>query len=159
MKKEMRWPLGIVAVLALSTAGQIWFAVVANRDQSFAVEGDYYNKAVHWDDELAQRQRNAAFGWTIVPSLQLGAGNGAGVLSVELRDSAGVAITGAEVQVLAMNNARAARQLTATLIEVGAGEYRGPLAAQRSGEWELRFSVRRGAEHFTVSERVNAVVH
>ncbi len=157
MRTELWWPVGIVTVLALSTAGQVWFAVVANRDKAFAVEGDYYNKAVHWDDELAQRQRNALLGWRIVPSLQLKGGRGEGMLSVELRDSAGVAITGADVQVQAMNNARAASAISATLFEVGAGTYRAPLAAQRAGEWELRFSVRRCAERFTVSQRVTAV--
>ena len=156
MKKGIQWPLGIVAVLALSTAGQIWFAVVANRDKAVAVEVDYYNKAVHWNDELAQRQHSVMLGWHIVPALQLGRGNGDGALSIELRDSAGVAITGAEVHVLAMNNARAARQLSATMAEVGGGIYRAPLPARRAGEWELRFTVRRGVERFAVSERVNA---
>jgi nitrogen fixation protein FixH len=159
MKRGMQWPLGILAVLAISTLGQIWFAVVANRDRAFAVEGDYYNKAIHWDGELAQRKRNGLLGWHIVPTLQLGSGNGEGALSIELRDSAGTAITGAEVQVLAMHNARAARQLSATLFEVGEGTYRAPLLAQRPGEWELRFSVRRGTQRFTVSERVDAVVN
>ena len=159
MKHGMQWPLGIVAVLTLSAGGQIWFAVVASRDQAFAVEGDYYNKAIRWDVELAQRHQNALLGWRIVPALQLDRGKGEGALSIELRDSAGSAITGADVRVLAMHNARAARQLSAALTEVGGGTYRTPLLAQRSGEWELRFSVRRGTQRFTVSERVDAVVH
>ena len=159
MKPGMQWPLGIVAVLAISTIGQIWFAVVANRDQAFAVEDDYYNKAVHWDAELAQRQENGVLGWHIVPTLQLGRGNGEGALSIELRDSTGAGITGADVQVLAMHNARAARQLSATMAEVGDGTYRVLLPAQRPGEWELRFSVQRGSQRFTVSERIDAALN
>ncbi len=159
MKPGMQWPLGIAAVLVLSTVGQIWFAVVANRDQAFAVEGDYYAKAIHWDAELAQRQENALLGWRIAPTLQLGKENGEGALSIELRDSTGVGITGADVQVLAMHNARAARQLSATLAEVGEGTYRAPLPARRPGEWELRFSVRRGTQRFTVSERIDAALN
>ncbi|MDP1859789.1 MAG: FixH family protein [Gemmatimonadaceae bacterium] len=158
MKHGMQWPLGIVAVLALSAGGQIWFAVVASRDEAFAVEGDYYNKAIHWDVELAQRQQNARLGWRIVPALQLDGGGGEGALSVELRDADGAPVTGADVQVLAMHNARAARQLSASLAEVGGGTYRTPLLARRSGEWELRFSVRRGTQRFSASERVDAVV-
>lgn len=155
MKRGMEWPIGIAAVLVLSSVGQIWFATVASRDKAFAVEGDYYEKAVHWNDELAQRKQNAHLGWKVVPSLQLGRGNGEGSIAVELRDSAGAAITGATVQVLAMHNARANRQLSARLTEAGEGIYRAPLPAQRPGEWELRFSVTRGGEHFTVSERVD----
>ena len=159
MKRGIQWPLGILAVLVISTAGQIWFAVVANRDKAFAVEGDYYNKAIHWDAELAQRQENGVLRWQIIPTLQLGRGNGEGALSIELRDSTGAGITGADVQVLAMHNARAARQLSATLGEIGNGTCRALLPPQRPGEWELRFSVRRGQQRFTVSERVDAVLN
>ncbi|MEP7345060.1 MAG: FixH family protein [Gemmatimonadaceae bacterium] len=159
MKRGMQWPLGIVAVLVISTLGQLWFAAIANRDQAFAVEDDYYNKAIHWDAELAQRQENGVLGWHIVPTLQLGRGDGEGALSIELRDSTGAGITGADVQVLAMHNARAARQLAAALAEVGDGTYRTLLPAQRAGEWELRFSVRRGTHRFTVSERIDAVLN
>lgn len=155
MKRGMEWPIGIVAVLALSTVGQIWFASVANRDKAFAVEGNYYEKAVHWDAELAQRRENSSLGWKVTPTLRLGTGNGDGTLAIELRDSSGTPITGAQVSVLAMHNARANRQLSATLSEVGGGAYKAALPAQRPGEWELRFSVTRGTEHFTISERVD----
>lgn len=154
MKRGTQWPVAIAAILILSSAGQVLFAVVASRDKSFAVEGDYYEKAVHWDGELAQRRENALLGWTVSPTLHLGTGNGDGSIAVELRDSAGAAITGATVRVLAMHNARANRQLSATLSEIGGGAYRAELPAQRPGEWELRFSVERGAERFTVSERL-----
>ena len=154
MKRGAQWPVAIAAILILSSAGQVLFAVVASRDQSFAVEGDYYDKAVRWDVELAQRRDNAQLGWTVTPTLRLGTGNGDGTLAVELRDAAGAAITGATVRVLAMHNARANRQLSATLSEVGGGAYRAALPAQRPGEWELRFSVQRGDERFTVSERL-----
>ncbi len=155
MKRGMEWPIGIAAVLVLSSVGQIVFATVASRDKSFAVEGDYYAKAVHWNDELAQRKENSQLRWRVTPTLQLGAGNGEGSIAVEIRDSTGAAVTGATVQVLAMHNARANRQLSAQLSEAGGGVYRGALPAQRPGEWELRFSVTRGHEHFTVSERVD----
>lgn len=154
MKRGMQWPIAIAAILVLSSAGQILFAIVASRDQAFAVESDYYEKAVRWDDEIAQRRENSVLRWTVTPTLRLGAGSGDGALAVELRDSAGRAITGATVKVLAMHNARASRQLSATLSEVGDGAYHAPLPAQRPGEWELRFSVQRGGERFTVSERV-----
>jgi nitrogen fixation protein FixH len=156
MKRGMQWPIGIAAVLALSAGGQVWFAVVAGRDKAFAVEGDYYQKAIHWDDELAQRRDNAHLGWTVKPTLRLAAGNGDGALAIELRDASGAAILGATVEVLAMHNARANRPLSATLSEVGRGQYQAQLPAQRPGEWELRFTVQRGGERFTVRERVEA---
>lgn len=154
MKRGAQWPVAVAAILLISSAGQVLFAVVASRDKSFAVEGNYYEKAVLWDAELAQRRENAALGWTVTPTMHLGTGNGDGTLAIELRDAAGAAITGATVRVLAMHNARANRQLSATLSEVGGGAYRADLPAQRPGEWELRFNVQRGGERFTVSERL-----
>ncbi|MEO7966127.1 MAG: FixH family protein [Gemmatimonadaceae bacterium] len=155
MKPGLRWPVGIVAVLLLSSAGQIWFATVASRDKSFAVEGDYYDKAAHWNDELAQRRENTRLGWRVEPTLQLGTGNGDGTLTIALRDSSGIPISGATVTVLAMHNARANRQLFATLTDLGAGEYRAAVRAQRPGEWELRFTITHGREHFSIRERVD----
>ena len=156
MKRGMHWPIGIGLVLVLAAAGQVWFAVVASQDPAFAVEGDYYSTAIHWNAELAQRQANDSLHWTIEPKLQLGSAGGNGSLSIALRDSTGAGITGANVQVLAMHNARAARQLSATLTEIGGGAYRAMLSAQRPGEWELRFIVRRGSQVFTARERVDA---
>jgi len=158
MKRGLQWPIGIGLALLLAAGGQVWFAVVANEDPAFAVEGDYYTKALHWDAELAQREANRALGWQIVPTLQLGRGNGEGALSIMLRDATGAAITGAAVDVLAMHNARAARQLSATLTEVGGGAYRAEIPAQRPGEWELRFIVRRDGQRFTASERVDVAL-
>jgi nitrogen fixation protein FixH len=159
MKRGWQWPLGVAAVLLLSTAGQIWFAVVASRDEAFAVENDYCGKTVAWDAELRQRDTNAQLGWRISPTLAL-AGDGAdGALSIELRDAAGSPIAGAVVDVLAMHNARAAHQLSATLIEGTGGTYRALLPAKRPGQWELRFSVQRGTERFTASERIDASPH
>ncbi|MBV6522854.1 MAG: hypothetical protein MNPFHGCM_03004 [Gemmatimonadaceae bacterium] len=159
MKRGLHWPIAIAVVLIMTVVAQVWFAVVASADPSFAVEGDYYNKAVHWDDELAQRQVNRMLSWRIDPTLMLRTGDGEGAVSIVLRDSTGVGIAGAAVDVLAMHNARAARQLFATLTELGGGEYRAELPAQRPGEWELRFTVRRGGQRFTARERVDARVH
>jgi nitrogen fixation protein FixH len=154
MKRGLHWPVALIAVLIFSSAGQIWFAVTASRDKAFAVEGNYYDKAVHWNDELAQRRTNSRLGWKLSPTLRLWTANGDGSLEVDVRDAAGFALEGASVQVLAMHNARADRQLSAKLAEVGAGVYRAPVLAQRPGEWELRFTVTRGSERFTATERV-----
>lgn len=159
MKRGLQWPIGIGVALLLAAGGQVWFAVVAAEDPAFAVEGDYYAKALQWDAELAQREANRALGWRIVPTLQLGRGNGEGALSITLHDATGAAITGAAVDVLAMHNARAARQLSATLTEVGDGAYRADIPAQRPGEWELRFTVRRDGQRFTASERIDVALN
>ena len=38
---------------------------VATSDGSFAVEPDYYQKALHWDDARSAAAENAGLGWTV----------------------------------------------------------------------------------------------
>lgn len=156
MKRGHQWPLAIVAVLLLSSAGQVAFAVVASSDASFAVERDYYQKALRFDDELARRRASDLLAWRVVSRMQLAEGGREGRIAVTIVDSAGAPVTGATVSVTAMHNARAADELAATLLEVGAGGYEAPLPADRPGEWEVRFSVTRGDERFASRERIIA---
>lgn len=158
MKRGLQWPIGIAIVLALTVISNVWIAVIASRDEAFAVEPDYYQKAVRFDDEMALRAASARLGWRIVPQLRLGTSASAGLLTATVTDSTGAPLHGAKVEVLAMHNARASRQLTATLGETSSGTYTAPLDAQRPGEWELRFTVTRGSDRFAVRERVDAPV-
>jgi len=156
MKRGMQWPIGVGIVLALTVAGNVWLAVIAASDEAFAVEPDYYRKAVHFDDEMALRAESARLGWRVEPALQLGTPSAPGALSVVVRDAAGAPVDGASVELLAMHNARASHQLTATLVASGDGRYEAPLDAQRPGEWELRFLVRRGSDRFAARARIDA---
>ena len=156
MKRGLQWPIGIALVLILSAGSNIWVALVASHDEAFAVEPDYYQKAVHFDDEMALRAESARLGWHVTPTLALGEPGRVGTLEAVITDSSGTAISGASVQVLAMHNARASRQLTATLADAGDGHYRTALDAVRPGEWELRFLVTRGTDRFAVRSRVDA---
>lgn len=158
MKRGLQWPIGIAVVLALTVISNVWIAVIASRDEAFAVEPDYYQKAVRFDDEMALRAESARLAWRVVPQLRLGTPAGTGSLTAMVTDSSGAPVRGARVEVLAMHNARASRQLTATLAESGDGAYSAPLDAQRPGEWELRFTITRGGERFAVRERVDAPV-
>lgn len=147
------WPWALGTVLALTVAGNLWVLRIANADTSFAVEPDYYRKAVDWDSTMAQRGRNDALGWQLtVESMHLD-GAGAASLTVGLRDRAGLPVDGAVVQVAATHNAEAERIVAGSLAEMTDGRYTGPLAAQRAGIWELRFSVERGGERFTARVR------
>lgn len=158
MKRGMQWPIAVAAILAITVIGDVWVAVIASRDEAFAVEPDYYQKAVAFDDELALRAASARLGWQVAPVLQLGRPGQPGSVSITLRDSAGVPVTGARVDLLAMHNARASRQLASTLTERGDGAYSAPLAAERPGEWELRFVVTRASDRFAVRSRVDGVL-
>lgn len=155
MKRGMQWPIGVAMILAVTVIGDVWIAVIASRDEAFAVEPDYYRKAVNFDEEMALRDASLKLGWIVDPTLALGTPDSVGSISAIVRDSSGVLVTGARVELVAMHNARASRQLEVTLAEDSGGRYRAPLDAQRPGEWELRFLVSRGADRFAVRTRVD----
>jgi len=157
MKRGMWWPIGLAGVLAATVAANIWVAVLANDDPSFAIEPDYYRKAVAWDTTLAQARHNALLGWRLTPGMSAIASDGSSLLSARLTDSTGSAISGAVIRVSALAVARASDVHDMTLTpSAGTGNYAVRFDARRAGEWELRFDATLGAEHFTQVSRVEA---
>lgn len=60
-----RWGAFIVTLLGLQVIGGIMAIVLASGDQSVAVVPDYHQKALNWDEEVAQRAASRALGWTV----------------------------------------------------------------------------------------------
>jgi hypothetical protein len=147
--KGWAWPVAIVALLVGSAGANIAFMIVANRDATFAVEPDYYRKAVEWDRTMAQESRNAELGWTVSARLEP-ADAGRARLFALVRDRAGAPLSGAAVRVEAFPSARA-REIAGVALEPtrGAGVYTGLLPSARPGLWELRVQVTRGTDVFT----------
>jgi nitrogen fixation protein FixH len=156
MKASTRWPLGIALVLGVTVAANLVLYYVAGADPSFAIEPNYYAKALAWDSTLAQDNHNAALGWRLAPALAAFAPGSGARLSVTITDSTGAPITDAVVKVAALYNARAGTVLEVTLPWDGHG-YSAMLPVAHAGQWELRFSVTRGTDRFTSSARIDAV--
>jgi nitrogen fixation protein FixH len=143
------WPVLIVALLVGGAGANIAFMIVANHDPSFAVEPDYYRKAVDWDRSMEQEARNAKLGWQVSAVLEPGA-KGRARLVVQVRDRAGAPLTGSTVAVEAFPSARAREIATFALVPAGeAGVYAVTLPRARPGLWELRLRVARGDVVFT----------
>jgi nitrogen fixation protein FixH len=156
MKRGTWWPIGITAVLATTVAVNVWVATIANDDPSFAIEQDYYRKAITWDSTLAQARQNEKLGWHLTPALGPIGSNGGARLRATLTDSAGVPISGAVVKVSAVRVARANQVHELTLAAAEPGSYDAQLEARWPGQWELRFDVKAGSTHFTEVARVEA---
>lgn len=155
MKRGMMWPIAVAAILGTTVAGNFVVLYLANDDPSFAIEPDYYAKALRWDDEMAQERRNAELGWRLAPTLGPVTGGGA-TLTVRLTDAAGAPLRGATLRVAALHLAHAAAIERATLVAGAGGEYTVRLPVAHDGQWELRFEATRGAERFTAVRRVDA---
>jgi nitrogen fixation protein FixH len=156
VKRGAWWPIAITTVLATTVAANLWVMRIANDDPSFAIEPDYYKKAIAWDSTLAQARENVLLGWRLSPELGIVAATGKTRISATLTDSLGTPISGAVVKVAALPVARANEVHEVTLAAAGAGEYAAQLDARRQGQWELRFDVRAGSTHFTEVARVEA---
>lgn len=160
--RGLGWPIAMTLVLATTVGVNLFVYRIAASDPSVAVEPDYYNKAVHWDDELAQRRLNRELGWRSAITLSAGNGmGGAGELSVRLTDSTGAPLEGATVSAQAFPVARA-NQVAALELVASAGDaddgsqgiYAAPLAVTRRGRWEVRLAVTHDGDRFTSTQQV-----
>ena len=144
------WAFVPAGLLAAMLAGLGTMATIAVRDPGFATEQNYYEKAVLYDQEIAQRAENARLGWKLEVSVAAAAPSSSIVLRI--RDRGGP-VAGARVRLVALRNAQSSVVLNTQLLEAASGEYRGSLPLVRGGLWELRVSAERGAERFTQIER------
>ena len=153
MKKRSPWPWIIAGALALHVVGSLVMVFVATSNPSYAVEEDYYQKALHWDDKRAQDRTNEELGWFVELAVRPAATPGEEpALEVRLIDAGGEPLDGAVVAVETFHNARADDILRANLDAVGGGVYRTTLPMRHNGRWELRLTVDRGQDHFTHTE-------
>lgn len=147
------WIAAVVLILGTTVAANVYVMHLAGDDPSFAIEPDYYDRALHWDDELAQRERNARLGWRAAPTLDVAAAQG--TLQVRLADAVGAPVRDATVRVSAFPIARATQVVEATLAPRADGAYAAPFPVQRSGAWEVRVEAVRGGDRFTSVHRLD----
>jgi len=156
LRKDRIWPTIVVGVLVVDVAVGFVMIRVAADDPHAAIEPDYYQKAVAWDSTMAQSQRNTALGWTLESSLGAITPGHEAPLTLRVRDGHGVAVTGATLQVEAMQVAHADEVVHATLTAADDGNYITELPMTRPGLWEFRVVATRGGDRFTADLRLDA---
>lgn len=129
-------------------------AYIAIDDPHFALEPNYYDKAVHWDRAQSEARDGAALGLALTLTKPLALAMD-GTLEVEVRitDHERALLSPAVVQLEAFPNAYASRVEQVTLSEVSPGVYRARLRGHAHGLWELRFTVAKGNLRFHESIR------
>lgn len=147
---------GMLALVFLLLGGSVALCVIlyvaANRDPSFAVERDYYAKAVSWDEQAAAAAASDALGWRAeIEPHRLSAREVR--FSIRLRDAGGALVEGARVHLEAFPNARAAATQEVDLAEDG-GEYSGDFKLTHLGLWELRLRATHGDQTWIHTERL-----
>jgi nitrogen fixation protein FixH len=124
-------------------------AYIAIDDPSFALEPNYYDKAVRWDRTQAEARESERIGLQLSLTGPLSLNKDGGVeLELRVSDRANTPLCAATVLLEAFPNAFASRVEHVTLREVSPGVYRGRLSRGTRGLWELRFDVRQGSQQF-----------
>jgi len=149
--KLWAWAPGVLLTALLGTQLSVLHSVLD--DPSFALEPDYYRKAVAWDTRRELERASQALGWHAELDAELGRQARGIDLRVQLRGGRGEPLTGAALRVQAFANARAARVLEAVLQETAPGTYSAELPSSVLGLWEFRLEATRGSEHFAEAVR------
>jgi nitrogen fixation protein FixH len=149
----LHWPLIIVALLAVPVVAGGYLAWMATHDPTFAIESDYYRKAVAWDQTMAQEQANAQLGWqTAVTATPQGQQVD---VAVQLHDKAGLSVADAKLHVDGFFLARSKTTESADA-RIGAdGRYHVLLNLPHGGLHELRVRAERGQQIFTATHRLD----
>lgn len=156
IRKDRIWPTIVVTVLLGNLALGVVLYRVANADSHFAVEADYYRKALDWDSTQAQDARNASLGWRVTPAMGPLAAPSPTRLTLDLAAADGTPLTGATATLEARQVAHAAEVITATLgNDVTPGQLVGELALDREGLWELRILIDHAGQRFTDQLRLD----
>jgi nitrogen fixation protein FixH len=147
--KGRAWPWLLAGLLVFGVGVNVGFLIVATGDPSFAVEEDYYGRALRWDDTTREAARNAELGWSVsVEPIPSPKGPGWTDLALSVVDREGTPVTGALVSLEAFHHARAADRLRVDLAPSGE-RYAATLPMRRAGLWELRVRVEKGGTTFT----------
>jgi len=153
MKPGTLWPYIIAGALGIHVIASLVVVFIATSDPSYAVEEDYYQKAMAWNDKRAQDRTNDTLGWDLEFAVEPRASSGdEPILEVRIRDAQGEPLTGASVSVEAFHNNRSGDIIRMQLRSVEDGIYRLQAPMERNGRWELRFTVDRDGDHFTFTE-------
>lgn len=139
--------IGVVLFFATVIAVDIVFMVQAYRTFSGEVASNPYEAGLAFNRTLAQRQKEAALGWTA--SVETPAGKTVVVTVVDRANKPmdGLSLTG----VLERPATEAGRQ-TLNFRSLGGGRYEA--AAQLDGAWDLRATARNAKDMFEIETRL-----
>lgn len=139
-------PAGLLGSMLLGLGSM---AYVAIDDPSFALEPNYYDKSLRWDQSQAEKRASLALGYRVEltqPLVQTT--DQQATVELVLQDRDGAPLAAAQVEVEAFPNATANRIQRLTLREVAPGRYQARLSRAALGLWELRVEVRHAGQRY-----------
>ena len=129
------WPAAVVALLVFQVAvcGTVIF--FSNSDPAFAVEPNYYRKAVAWDEHAARQRASKALGWTAALVVSTVADvRGEREVMLLLRDQDGAPLNTARASAECFHRARGRDRIELQFEETGEGRYVAKTQLRLAGE-------------------------
>ncbi len=144
--------LALIVGLLLASVGFMGYTLYrATSDPTFAIEPDYYQKGLDWDQTQLANSRSAALGWDAKLEIARDAGpRGPTLVRLQARDGAPVA--GASVVAVCFPFVRSNDRRTIQFQEREPGVYWAQIAYPVPGRWEFRLSAVRGDSKFTAAK-------
>ncbi len=147
MSPGARW-IGIIVGLLVGNAVAVAVLIGAAGSTRGRVLPDYYQRAIGWDQTMAEAEASVRLGWT-------GAVAARGrVIELTVRDPAGAPVAGAAVTVHGVPRGHTDRPTSATLVAAGPGVYRATLPGDRAGLHDLAILVERGPDRWVADRLV-----
>lgn len=154
--RSWQWPLAVFGLLGFQLCVCGVGLYFATSDPSVAIEPRYYEKALAWDDEAAQRATNTRLGWVASLAVSDDAdAAGRRNLRLALTTNDARPLDGAKVKLVAFHHTRSSDRLVAELAPESDGFYAAWLPLRQSGWWEVRVRIERGPEVFTQIEPID----
>ena len=147
-RKSGAWvPWMVVGILSISVVANMILLLRATADPAFAVEPDYYAKAVHWDQIRAEQEASLRLGWSVDLKLE------PEHALLRLSDRMGRPIENAQVTADAFAMVRSQHFVEAPFEELGNGRYRWTYAFPHRGRWEFRLEITHDEDRFVSTIR------
>jgi hypothetical protein len=148
--RHLLWPILITSLIGTHVISCVTMVIVATHDRSFAVEPDWYQKGLHYEETLDQKRENTRLGWQIkIAKIAPLSGTNLRNVTCTIKDRADKPVEDATVDLVAFPHLRANRRISRVMLMQDKGEYLATLPCEDPGTWEFRFVVTRGKETFT----------
>lgn len=123
-------------------------------DKSHAVVASYDERALNWDEEVAQRNASVRLGWQADLFLDSAADiRKFHVITLKIQDSGQQPVAGAVIELVAFHRALAGAPQRVELVEVGEGVYSGKIQVSKSGLWQFEGKATRGDDVLFIKDQ------
>jgi nitrogen fixation protein FixH len=145
------WTAVIVGLLGMQLLLGAVSVVLALSGPGAAVQADYHQRSLDWDEQQARQRASRELGWSV--SLSVSADStlyGERRLELRLIDAHHQPVKNADVKLSLWHHARPAEIQRLTLVPDATqpGTYAATAVIRKSGLWQVELTIDRGSQHF-----------